>query len=170
MEQENKIVEEVVKADLKELNVINISEALKEVEKQKEIIEDTYTYDDLFITEKDTFEITIQYHKSLNLKELIVESVDEIFDARREDIHSFKVKFKYPSQRDQEIITSSSFAKTLTNMNVMEFIQLELVRINTLIRSWTINKDLVTIVEMDPKIIKAICIKVREELGMRGIV
>ena len=165
MEQENlesKVdVVEVVKTDL---NVINISEALKEIEKEKE----EYTYDDIFVTEKDTFDVEIKYYKIA--KELMVESVDESFDKTREDMHSFKVKLKYPSQRDQEIIMSSSFAKTLTNMNVMEFIQLELVRINTLIRSWTIKKELSAIVEMDPKIIKAICIKVRDELGMRGIV
>lgn len=165
MEQENK-VEEVVVSENKSaeviLNVINVSEELKKVEKEE------YIYDDIFITEKDTFEIEINYHKIG--KELIVESVDESFDEKNEELHSFKIKLKYPSQRDQEIIMSSSFSKTLSKMDVMEFMQLELIRINTLIRSWTIKKDLSTIVEMDPKIIKAICIKVRDELGMKGII
>jgi hypothetical protein len=96
--------------------VVNIEAALKQIEQDKvskdnKVDQDEYIYDDIFVSEKDTFKVTVQYYKAG--KEVVVESVDESFDNKREGIKSFEITFKYPSQRDQEIIMSSTFSKSL---------------------------------------------------------
>lgn len=144
-------------------DIKDTQEIVKEV--VAEVIKETY--DDIFVTEEDTFDVTIEYYKQG--KENIVESVDDEFDPKAENIKSFTMRFKYPAQRDQEAIMSTNLMKSPSKMEVTDIIQLELLRINILVRSWSVNRDLSTLPEADPKIIKAICNKIRDEIGMRGI-
>jgi len=122
---------------------------------------------DVFITEKDTFDIKVTYYKMGD--ELYVESVDDEFDSKKENIKNIDVTFKYPSQGDYESIIAQNAYKSPDKMTVIDVMQMELTRIVILIRKWSVKAELNRLVELDPKIVKAIVNKVREKIGLRGI-
>jgi len=121
---------------------------------------------DLFITEKDTFDITVRYYKK---DEVFVENVDDVFDSNEPSIKQFSITFKYPNQGDFETIMAQNAYKSPDQLKLIDILQMELTRIVVLIRKWTLNAEFARLAELDPKVIKGIAQKVREKLGMRGI-
>jgi hypothetical protein len=140
---------------------------IKDVEeiKSEEVIND---HNDIFITEDDTFDINIKWYKEDG--NLYVEDSDTTFDTNYPSINEFTVTIKYPSQGDYETIMSNASYKSPDEMKIADVVQMELVRFITLIRKWSLKQDLSKMVELDPSIIKAILSKVRNKLGMKGII
>lgn len=122
---------------------------------------------DVFITEKDTFDVKVLYYKVGD--DLFVESVDDEFDKNYTNIKSIDITFKYPSQGDYESIIAQNSYKTPDKMTLIDVMQMELTRIVVLIRKWSLNAEFSRMVELDVKIVKAITNKVREKIGVRGI-
>jgi hypothetical protein len=135
-------------------------------EKQEEDIKDD-PIEDIFITEDDTFDITIQWYKFGG--KVLVESEDPDFDEEYKGINSFNVTFKYPSQGDYEIIMSSATYRSPDDINVADIVKMEITRMVTLVRGWSLDQKMERMVELDPNIIKAMLRKVRDVIGMKGI-
>ena len=127
----------------------------------------TETNDDIFITEKDTFEGSIRYYKVD--KELKVQKVDDDFDEKSPFVKEIKFTCKYPSQADFQTLVNSPAYKNISEMRPIDLMTLEVTRLSILIRSWSIKHDLLKLNEADPKIIRAMLIHVNEVLGLRGI-
>jgi len=142
-----------------EANVVSVATAVTE--------STVHPNEDIFITEKDTFEITIRYYK-VNGK-IKVEKVAEDFDSKSSEVKSFTMTFKYPSHGDYEGIMNSSTYKSPDQMKVSDIIQMELSRMVTLFRTWSLKQDITRMIEMDPDILKAACTLIREEIGLKGI-
>ena len=129
-------------------------------------------YEDIFISEKDTFNVSIEYYK--DEENILVEDVDDKFDKTRK-AKKISMTFKYPSQGDVTAISNNpirSHIKSVENMSLNEFMLLEIARFMCLIRAWSlpqkINND--TIFSINPKIIKGILNKVRNKIGTEGII
>ena len=122
----------------------------------------------IFITEHDTFDISIKWYK--DALGAVVEGESENFDPDHQPMHEFTVTFKLPSQGDYEAIMASANEMSIEHMRVADIIRLEVVRLITLVRSWSLKQDMKSrMVQLDPNIIKAMLAKVRDTIGMRGI-
>jgi hypothetical protein len=129
-------------------------------------------YDDIFVTEKDSFSVSIEYYKDGN--NIFVEGLDDNFDITRQS-KKITATFKKPSQGDVTTIANSPIRNSIKNiesMSINEFLLLEISRLMILIRSWTlpnkINNE--TIMSINPKIIKGLLNKIRNEIGTEGII
>jgi len=124
----------------------------------------------LFITENDRFDVKIKYNEQG--AKLLVEDIDDDFvstDATKEII----MTFKYPSQGDYDLISRAYGKAMLTKeFDIKDFMNLELTRMLTLIRKWSLKKPLATdnILQLQPKIVKAAIVGIRKEIKMEGIV
>jgi len=121
----------------------------------------------IFITEKDTFDVKVKWYKIKD--DLFIDDSDTEFDAETGSINEFTVTFKYPSQGDYELIMNSSVYRSPDEMKIVDVIQMELNRLVTLVRKWSLPQDMSRMVEMDPMIIKSLLKKVRDKIGMKGI-
>jgi hypothetical protein len=123
-------------------------------------------YEDIFITEENTFDVVVKYHKDGN--KLLVEKIDDNYNE--ENSSSITVTFKYPSQGDVTAIASHPLrdsVKGLDNtLDITGFYLLESARMLCLIRKWSIDKpiDHKSIMELNPKIVKAIISGIREAI------
>ena len=132
-------------------------------------------FSDIFITEKDTFDVVVKYYKDEDT--LMVSEVDDAFDSDKE-CFEFSATFKYPDQGDATTISAqaSSFSGringSLDNLDIREFMGLEFGRLVTLIRKWDVDKDLnnQNIMNLHPKIVKSLIAQVRSKIGMDGII
>jgi len=132
----------------------------------------TENYDDIFVTEKDTFDVAVKYYK--DGKNILVEGVDDNF-SKDKKAKQFTMTIKYPSQADVAMIYRQGVtlkASSAENVDIRDILGLEVARLLCLMRKWTISDklELTTVMNMHPKIIKAIISKVREILGMDGII
>jgi len=123
--------------------------------------------DDLFITEDDTFTITVRWYKDNG--KLKVEKVSDDFDINNKEINSFTVTFKYPSQGDYEGLMSTNFYKSPDQMKLSDIVQVEVGRMVNLVRKWSLKQDMAKMIDLDPDIIKAMVNLVRDEIGLKGI-
>lgn len=164
---ENEITETEVKGT--EVVAMEVKETeTEEVNADKEIETKVISFDDIFISEDDTFDVTVAFYEEEG--ELIVHSIDNEYVDGHEAERSFTVTLKYPSQADLEAIMSTEGYVSPENMTMMDIIKLELTRIGVLIRSWTIDKEITEVGSLNPKIIKGLASAVREKIGMDGIV
>ncbi len=121
----------------------------------------------IFITEDDTFDIRVRWYKIDD--ELFVYESDTDFDKDMEGMNEFTVTFKYPSQGDYELIMNSTVYRSPDEMKIADVIQMELTRLVTLVRRWSLPQDMSRMVEMDPLIIKSLLKQIRDKIGMKGI-
>lgn len=130
-------------------------------------------YDDIFVTEKNKFTVSIEYYKD-DIGNIIVEDVDDKFDKERK-AKKIEITLKYPSQGDVAAISNSplrSNVKNIESLTINEFIILEIARFMCLVRSWTLPQKInsETIMGINPKIMKGILSKVRAAIGTEGII
>jgi len=125
---------------------------------------------DIFVTEKDTFDVTVEYYKKDDV--LYVEG-DDGFDK---EVASKKItmSFKYVNQGDIGLIAlqaANSKMSTDGQINARDFVALEFHRFNVLIRKWSIKKEInnENILGINAKIIKAFLSKIRDKIGMDGM-
>jgi len=166
------VVEEVVEAtEATETAVEATAETTEEPEakEEKETSEEQKEEEeneDIFITEDDTFDVKVRWYKIE--EKLFVEDGDTEFDEAQ-DVNEFAVTFKLPSQGDYEVIINSSVYRSPDEMKISDIVQLELARMVTLVRSWSLEQDISRMVQLDPDIIKAILKGIRDEVGMKAI-
>ena len=122
--------------------------------------------DDIFVTESNTFEVSIRYYKKG--KDLVVESVDDEF-VENSDTKTIKITFKYPSYSDSQSIHALSDIKMSSELSINNLITLQDSRIITLFRSWTLDGKIDKIKNMNTKIMKAVRSAIIMEIGMEGI-
>ena len=134
---------------------------------------DTPVMTSVFVTEDDKFDVTVEFYKENG--KTFVRGVDDSFDIAKKSEY-FTVTVKYPSQGDVELIYSAT-GKSVDPTNpqeisVPDFLRLELSRLLILIRKWSAGIDCTAekIYQLNPKIVKAIILKIRAELGMDGII
>lgn len=145
---------------------------IEQIKLEKEVIKVEETGP--FVTENDTFDVVTKYYKID--KKIIVEDVDDDFDTKNTNIKTLICTFKYPSQADSSIIglqsrqINNSVGKS--EFGITDYIQLELYRLLTLIRKWNLKDELnnASVMNLNPKIIKAITSKIRIEIGTEGII
>ena len=113
------------------------------------------------------FDISVLYYKVGN--DLCVESVDEDFDYKLPVVKHIDMTFKYPCQGDYETIIAQNAYKSPDKMTLIDVMQMELTRLVVLIRKWSLDAEFTRMVELDTKIVKAIANKVREKIGVKGI-
>lgn len=144
----------------------NVSSEVKEVVVE-EVAKD---YSDIFVTEKDTFDVTIKYYKK-DGKIYTDSGTDDTFSFD-ENYKDLTVTLKYPDQADSVVISSSiPSAKNLDKIEIGDFLSLELSRLIVLIRKWSIDKKVTkeAILSLNPKIVKGLLFRIRETLGMEGL-
>ena len=166
-EQEVKVDE--VKAEEVKVEEVKVEEVKKEETKVEEVKKDIL--DDIFITEDDTFDVSLKYTKKDG--KLLVEGVDEDFDDKK-DYKTIEVTLKYPDQSDCYNISNVSpkMNSEMEGIDVRDFVKMEISRFVILARKWTSQKELnsSTIMQLDPKIVKGLLNKVRETIRMDGII
>lgn len=140
---------------------------IAEVEKAEEVVIEKDINDAIFITEDDTFDVKVRWQKLGS--RIYVEDGDVEFDENSGHLNEFTITFKYPSQGDSEIIMNSGTYHSQDQIKLADVIRLELARLVTLVRRWSLKQDLSKMVNLDPNIIKAILTGVRNELGMKAI-
>jgi len=156
-------------------------ESLNEVSKVSNVVTETKdnvivldeNYNDIFITEKNRFTVSVEYYKDEG-NNIIVENVDDNFDKTRKT-KKISVTFKYPNQGDVTAIANNpirSNVKSMENLTVNDFILLEISRFMCLIREWSLPQKInnETIMNINPKIIKGILSGIRKEIGTEGII
>ncbi len=142
----------------------NVGGEVKEI-----VVEKKIDYSDIFVTENDTFEVSVKYYKENG--RIYVETVDDKFSS--EDFKTLTVTIKYPDQSDSMIILSSiPSSKNIEKMEIGDFLSLEFSRLMILIRKWNLDKKITkdTILNVNPKIIKGLLNKIRDHLGAEGLV
>lgn len=124
--------------------------------------------DDIFITEKDTFDCSIRYYKNEN--GIMVEKVDDEFDNGAQNIKTITFTCKHPNQSDYQTMLNSPVYKGITeNITGIDLAKLEITRLSLLIRKWSVQQSLDRLLEVDPKIVKAMLISVNEQIGLKAI-
>lgn len=129
------------------------------------------SFDDMFVTEKDIFDVSVAYYKENG--KLFAEIVDSDFDMDKKT-NSAILTFKYPSQGDTTVIANHVFSKgikTGENLDILEFNRLELARMACLLRKWNVDKPITNenVMNLHPKIVKAILAKIRDVISTEGI-
>ena len=146
------------------IDLLQNKEKIEKTEDPEEV-----SFDDIFITEKNTFAIKILYYK--NGDGLVVEGVDDSF-LKDKPYKEIGITLKYPNQGDMtRIINNPLKDNKSTEMDIRDFAMLEFSRFICLVRSWTIKKPLnnESIMTLHPSIVKGIIVKIREILGNDGI-
>ena len=141
--------------------------------KKDNVIEDIKgdDFSDIFITEKDTFDVTLKYYKKDN--KIYTDSGTDTDFSPEEPSKSITITLKYPDQSDCVTIASATpkMNGDIEKIDIRDFLSMELTRIIILIRGWSINKKLDSraIMGLNTKIIKGLLVKTREKIGMEGI-
>ena len=147
-------VEKEVKVEVEKENDMKVEETKDEKNEKPEVKTDVFS--DIFVTENDTFTVSLKYYKKDG--KLFVESIDEKFDDK-EMIHEIlDVTLKHPDQSDCYNISAVSprLNSDINGVDVREFIKVEISRFVLLARGWNVNKELnsSSIMQLNPKIIK----------------
>lgn len=167
--EEKEVVDSSVeKSDTEAEAEVKKEEQKPSKEESKEKLDASY-FSDIFITEDDRFDVTVKYYRD---GPVIVVDTDDDFDKTKE-CKELTVTFKNPSQGDAEMIDITGGGKNIdTGLNVREVLKLELARVLVLIRGWSINKPISneSVMGLHPRMIKALTIKLRDIIGMDGII
>jgi hypothetical protein len=124
---------------------------------------------DIFITEDDTFNISIKYYNKDG--KLFVKKIDEDFDDSISSSGEINIILKYPSQGDCMSIERSMGTIDNASDNLKTFLRMEYTRFIILARKWNLPEKMeeAQIVKLHPKIIKGIFQAVREKIDLDGL-
>jgi hypothetical protein len=151
--------EEVVTEEVK-------TEEVKTEEVKTEEVKTKQDNSDIFVTEDNTFDVEIKYYVTDSLPH--IEGFSDEFDDEIET-KDFTVTFKFPSQRDSEIIMATKSIENAETATYLDFIEIENVRMMTLIRGWSLDRPLKDLSTVHPDIIKAIKAKISEKILGSGL-
>jgi hypothetical protein len=127
---------------------------------------------DIFVTEEDTFNVTLKYYKKDNI--IYTDGGTDVDFSPKEPCKELVLTLKYPDQADCVTIASASpkMGQEIDKMDIRDFLSMELTRLIILMRKWSIDKklDQNSIMSMHTKIVKGLLVRIREKIGMEGIV
>jgi len=145
-----------------------VDQKKEEKEEQKE---EPREMSEIFVTEEDLFDVSSYHYKDDG--QLFVKDVDEDFDENKE-ANEFIMTFKKPSQGDANAIqtTSRISGEEGEDIALRDFMQLEFTRFLVLMRSWSLKEEITneSILELNPKIVRAILNGIRDKIGTEGII
>jgi len=145
-------------------NNSNVGSDVKEIKVEK-------NYSSIFVTENDTFDISIEFYSENG--RLFVKGVDEDFNGEK-NIDKITFTIKYPSQADVENISAAfrTYVGGGERAVFSDISKLETIRFIALIRKWSMNEVLSNekIMSFNPKIIKSILSEIRLKIDMDGII
>lgn len=150
-----------------------ITKEIIEQESKKPKTKEKKSYSrNIFVTEDNTFDVDIEYYSYKN--SFKVKGVDDDFDPENDqaEVENFVVTLKYPSQLDSEIV-AGTIARQMqgsSSISLIDFITLDLARLNVLLRSWSLEEDISEISKLHPKIIKGILEQIRQKIGSDGTI
>jgi len=125
-----------------------------------------------FVTESDVFEVLVRYYRENH--SFYIEGVDDDFKEEVEDVQEIICTLKYPNQGDITLINAqaSNFSVEAENFDLRDLAHLEFIRFLVLVRKWNLDETLnnAAVIQLHPKIIKTICMKIREEIGLEAII
>jgi len=127
-----------------------------------------------FVADDDTFDISVRFYR--DNKKFVVEGIDEDFKKDASNIKELTLTMKYPSQGDTSLITAQARQMNekikVENLNVSDFLQVEVIRFLTQVRKWNRPEPLdnENLMNLSPKIIRVILEKIRIEIGIDGII
>jgi hypothetical protein len=159
-----------IKKDIPEIKDGAVVESTPE-ESDTKVVQADETEDSnqsIFITEDDTFDIEIKWYKKD--KQLYIDGISDNYDAKDNKENCFTITFKYPSQGDAQLIMGGLSYKKSDDISMSDLVQMELFRLSVLCRRWTLKQDVDQMINLDPYIVKSIVHKVRDEIGMKGII
>lgn len=177
VESENimkKLVNELDKAKKESIEEVKIEseKTESEVKKAKAVSKDDsddFSLDDIFITEKNTFDVSLKLQK-FNKK--IISDIHDNFDYKKPS-QEIKMTFKYPSQGDSLTIQDRAGKMDFSNgIDMNDLMKAQLSRLIVLSRSWTLNKKCTpdNILTLDIDVIKGIMVKIYDEIQLEGII
>jgi len=129
-------------------------------------------YADMFVTEEDTFDVTLKYYKKDGkVYTDIGTDGDFVLD---ESCKQVTLTLKYPDQSDCSAIAHATpkMGQDVEKMDIRDFLSMELTRMIILMRKWSIDKvlDQSSIMALNSRIVKGLLIKIRDKIGMEGII
>ena len=132
-------------------------------------VESNNDFSDIFVTEEDTFDISLKYYKKDG--QIYTDSGADPDYSALEPSKEILLTLKYPDHSDYALISSSVNKQDVDKMDIRDLLSMELMRIIVLMRKWSVNKELNrdNIMSLNSKIVKGLIVKVREKIGMEGI-
>ena len=127
---------------------------------------------DIFITEKDTFDVTLKYYKKDG--QIYTDSGTDDDFSTTEPCKEIVLTLKYPDQSDCVVIASatSNIGHDMEKVDIRDFLAMELTRLIILARKWSdaekLNRD--SIMRLNTKIVKGFLTRIRDKIGMEGII
>jgi len=125
----------------------------------------------LFVTEDNRFDICIKYNEENG--KIFIDKIDPEFKEGN-GTKSIVMSLKYPSHGDYENIirVGGKLSEEKESMDVRDILRLEFVRLLTLARKWSLRKPLnnENIMSLQPRIVKAMMISIREQIGIDGMI
>ena len=134
-------------------------------------VEGPDVYDDIFVSEDDLFDVTVEYYKD-EQNVMHVKSYSDDFDVTRKT-KKLVVSLKYPSLGDFDLIRAKVRLKTKSEeYTFQDIISMEIIRFLILVRKWSTGKPLneESIYSLNPVIIKGILLGITEVINMDGII
>ena len=127
----------------------------------------------IFIGENDTFDIEIKYYR--DGKSIVVYGVDDNFDESNKETQTITMTLKYPSHGDFLTINnikSNVLMNRSDDIDIKTFLQVEYYRLTILLRKWSLSDSVEeeSILRLHPKIVKGAFHKIRENIGLDGII
>ena len=158
--------------EVKEEVKIEVKEEVKTEVKEEVVKKEENDFSDIFITENDVFDVSVKYYKK-DGKIYTDAGTDSDFDISI-PTKEIIVTVKHPNQSDCNTISASipPSHRDIEKMDIRDFLEAELIRFIVLMRKWNVGKkiDRDAILKLNPKLLKALFFKVREVIGMEGII
>jgi hypothetical protein len=167
-EVKNEVKEEVVKIDeIKEEIKLEVKEEVREVKAEEK--EDNDSDSDIFVTENDTFDVSLKYYKKNG--QIYTDSGADVDFSPIERSKEIRLTLKYPDQSDCNVISAATVKQDIEKLSMRDLMAIELTRIIVLMRKWSLNKELNrdNFMSLNAKIVKGLIVKIRENIGMEGI-
>lgn len=126
--------------------------------------------DSPFVMDEDVFDIVINYYKEG--KRVIVEGLNDNF-VKSKKVSNITFTIRYPTAGDLSLINQKlKTSSPNENMGLRELFDLELLRATLLMKKWSLKEELnnENLLNLDPDIVKQLIIKIREEIGLSGII
>lgn len=149
-----------------------VPEVVVSVVPSKEIKEEIKDSFSIFVEEKDTFDVTVEYYN--HGSQYFVKGIDSGYDDKQ-PCQKLIVTLSYPSMATFSTVARSEAASKIgigDEFSYQSLMGLQMVRLFSLVRSWNYQEpcsnDL--IMKLRPKVIKAILDGITVEIAMEGII
>ena len=137
----------------------------------------------VFVTDDDVFDVTVRFVRVGGTVMVEGEPIDEETESqgfsvlsKKHPVEEFTITLKYPSQGDCEAIAKvaalDDASLNMEEMDIRNFMRTEFARFVVLVRKWSLKEKVNNgnLDRLHPKIVKGILQKIREHIGVDGII